>query len=147
SAPTPGGRLAFAIKELGDFTRTIGGIEPGERCWVDAPYGAFSIDRRPDTPGYVFVAGGIGLAPMVGMLRALAERGDRRTHLLIAAHSRWNRVPLREAVAELADRLDLRVVHVLEEPPADWSGERGLVTRDLLDRHLPPHRAELEYFV
>src|SRR5690606_11457397 len=78
---------------------------------------------------------------------ALAERGDRRPHLLVAAHSRWDRAPLREAVEKLANQLELRVVHVLEEPSADWSGESGLVTRDLLDRHLPLERAGLEYFV
>jgi predicted ferric reductase len=74
SSPVAGGHLQFTIKELGDFTRTIGQIQPGETAYVDGPYGAFSIDRYPEAAGYVFIAAGIGIAPMVSMLRALADR-------------------------------------------------------------------------
>lgn len=149
-----GGRLEFTIKELGDFTRTVGEIRPGETAYVDGPYGAFSIDRHPAAAGYVFIAGGIGIAPMMSMLRALADRGDPRHHVLFAAHSSWDRVPLREEIAALRERLDLKVVHVLEEPAEEWTGERGFLTREILDRHLPPTgdegagiRAGYEYFI
>ncbi|MEX1257466.1 MAG: ferric reductase-like transmembrane domain-containing protein [Gemmatimonadota bacterium] len=147
SSPSPGGRLEFTIKELGDFTRTVGRIRPGEAAYVDGPYGAFSIDRCPEAAGYVFIAGGIGVAPIVSMLRALADRGDTRPHRLFQAHSRLDRVPLGEAVAELEKCMDLRVVHVLEDPPEGWAGERGWITREMLDRHLPTERRDLEYFV
>jgi predicted ferric reductase len=146
SGPSADGRLEFTIKELGDFTRTIKHVEPGETAYVDGPYGAFSIDRHP-APGYVSIGGGIGVAPLVSMLRALADRRDRRPHLLITGHSRWERIVLREAISELASHLDLRVVHVLEERPPGWEGESGYVRTDLLDRHLPANREELEYFV
>ncbi|TVQ98038.1 MAG: oxidoreductase [Deltaproteobacteria bacterium] len=147
SAPAPGGRLEFTIKELGDFTQTVGRIPVGERAYVDGPYGAFSIDRQPDAAGYVFIGGGIGIAPMTSMLRALAGRGDRRPHLLFAAHSRWDRVPLRDEVRALAEQLDLKRIHVLEEPPEDWSGERGRIDADILERHLPDDRGNFHYFV
>jgi predicted ferric reductase len=147
SAPTASGRLEFAIKELGDFTRTMSRIEPGETCYVDGPYGAFTIDRYPDASGYVFIAGGIGIAPMVGMLRALADREDGRPLLLIAAHTLWDRVPLRNELTELTARLNLRVVHVIEQPIESGEGERGWIDADLLDRHLSPLAGGEEYFV
>jgi len=146
SCPTQPRRYEFTIKELGDFSRTIRNVKPGEVVYLDAPYGAFSIDRHP-APGYVFIAGGIGIAPMMSMLRALADRGDQRPHLLIAAHSRWDRVIFREALDALRSRLRLEVVHVLEEPPEDWQGEVGYVTPAVLERHLPIDRAAYEYFV
>lgn len=147
SAPGKGGRLEFVIKELGDFTRTVGRIPPGTIAYVDGPYGAFSIDRHPDAAGYAFLAGGIGIAPVVSMLRALADRGDSRPHVVFAAHSEWDRVPLREALADLGTRLDLRVVHVLEKPPGGWQGEEGWITQDMLDRHLPSERGAFHYFI
>lgn len=146
SAPDASGRLEVTIKELGDFTRTVKTIEPGETAYVDGPYGAFTHERY-DAPGYVFVGGGIGMAPLMSMLRALAGRGDRHPHLLVMANSKWERVTFREAVDELAGRLDLRVVHVLEEPPPQWSGERGYITRAMLERHLPENRQDFEYFI
>lgn len=146
SSPSASGRVEFTIKELGDFTRTVGRVMAGEVAYVDGPYGAFSVDRY-DAPGYCFIGGGIGLAPLMSMLRALADRGDGRPLLLIVANSRWERVTFREAIHALPSRLALRIVHVLEAPPAGWTGEVGLVDARLLDRHLPTNRRELEYFV
>jgi predicted ferric reductase len=140
------GRIELTIKELGDFTRTIGATAAGDRAYVDGPYGAFSIDRHP-ARGYVFLAGGIGIAPVMSMLRALADRGDARPHVLFHAYRRWDRLTFREALEALGTRLDLRIVYVLEEPPDGWDGERGRITADLLARYLPEDRAEREYFV
>jgi predicted ferric reductase len=148
SAPAvSGGRVEFTIKELGDFTRTIGTVQPGETAYVDAPYGAFSVDRHP-ARGYVFLAGGIGIVPVTSMLRALALRRDRRPHVLIYAYRQWDRLTFREEVDDLSGTLDLRVVYVLEEPPDDWRGERGRISAALLDRHLPADvRNDRAYFV
>jgi ferredoxin-NADP reductase len=124
----------------------LGQVTAGEKVFVDGPYGAFSMDRAPQAPGYVFVAGGVGVAPIMSMLRTLADRGDRRPLLLLYGNRRWERVLYREELDALRARLDLRLVHVLGEPPPEWGGERGLVTRETLDRHLPGNRQELEYF-
>jgi predicted ferric reductase len=146
SPPRGDGTVEITIKELGDFTRTVGRLEPGTPAFLDGPYGAFSIDRQ-DAPGYVFLGGGIGMAPLMSMLRALAERRDRRPHLLVMANSCLERATFLEAVRELEGRLDLRVVQVLEEPPPDWTGERGRIGVELLDRCLPDNRRDLQYFV
>lgn len=140
-------RIEFGIKELGDFTATIKDIRPGEIAYVDAPYGSFGIDQRPGAPGYVFVAGGIGIAPILSMLRTLADRGDPRPLTLFYGNRVWERVAYREELEALSRRLALRVVHVLLEPPADWSGERGFIARDVLARHLPAEAAAQEFFL
>jgi len=146
SSPRRDGSLEVTIKELGDFTRTVGHLEAGTTTFVDGPYGAFTIDRH-DAPGYVFIGGGIGMAPLMSMMRTLAERGDRRSHTLVMANSCLERATFREAIEGLGERLKLTVVQVLEEPPPGWSGERGRIRIDLLDRCLPENRKDLVYFV
>lgn len=148
SAPNqPRGRVELTIKELGDFTRTIGTVKPGERAYLDGPHGAFSIDRVPSELGYVFLAGGIGIAPLLSMLAALADRGDQREHWLFFAYRREERLTARERVDALAGRLRLHVVYVLEEPSAEWAGERGRIDAALLDRHLPADRGRRSFFI
>lgn len=148
STPTRPGAIEFTIKELGDFTRTIGSIRPGEIAWVDAPYGHFEIDRHPDAEGLVFVAGGVGIAPILSMLRALADRGDRRPIVLFYGNRRWDRIVARDEIDALSTGpLDLRVVHVLGEPPADWTGERGVVSLEVMRRHLPTDLRRVDFFV
>ena len=130
-------RVELTIKAAGDFTRRVQSTAPGARAFLDGPYGSMSIDAFPDADGFVFIAGGVGIAPCLSMLRTLADRGDRRPHVLVYGTADWERTPFREALEGLQRRLDLRVVHVLERPPEGWSGERGLVTAALLDRWLP----------
>ncbi len=147
STPTRGPRLEFTIKELGDFTRTIGTIQPGETAYIDAPFGVFSVDRYPHAPAFVFIAGGIGIAPMISMLRALADRGDKRPLTLVYGNECWDRVVFREELDELRERLNLEVVHVLGDPPEDWTGERGFISAKLLQRRLSPVALQGEFFL
>jgi predicted ferric reductase len=139
--------IELSIKALGDFTATIKDVRTGETAYVDAPYGNFTCDAYPHAQRFVFVAGGIGSAPFMSMLRTAADRNDRRAFVLFYGNRSWERVAFREELERLGQRLDLRVVHVLQEPPADWRGERGFVTRELLARHLPLDEARVEYFL
>ena len=109
STPTRGSRLEFTIKELGDFTSTIGTIQPGETAYIDAPYGVFSVDRYPRAPAFVFIAGGIGIAPMMSMLRALADRGDKRPLTLVYGNESWDGAKCAEIDA-LREKLNLEVI-------------------------------------
>ncbi len=132
-------RLELTVKAVGDFTRRVQATRPGAVAHVDGPYGTMSVDQAPDADGYVFVAGGIGVAPCLSMLRTLADRGDRRPALLVYGTNDWERTPFREELEALTLRMNLTVVHVLESPPPIWPGERGLVTEAVLARHLPVH--------
>ena len=132
----PDGRVEFTIKELGDSTRATGAVAPGTRAFVDGPYGGFTTSGV-EAPGFVFIAGGIGIAPLLSMLRALVETRDTRHHLLIHAGGRWDRLTGRETVEGIQLLLDLQVVTVLQDPPPAWDGETGRVDRAMLARQLP----------
>ena len=140
------GWLEFTIRELGDFTRTVKDVPPGARLYVDGPYGTFSPDFH-DAPGYVLLAGGVGITPIMSMLRTLADRGDKRPLILFFGSFSWETVVYREEIAELEKGLNLKVVHVLEHPHEAWTGETGYITSDVLDRHLPSDRGSYYYFM
>jgi predicted ferric reductase len=140
------GRLRFTIKEAGDFTSRVKETPIGTTAYVDGPYGAFTFHRFP-APGYVFIAGGIGITPIMSMLRSLVREGDTRPLILINANAAWDDVTYRDEFPALAEALNLEVVHVLEDPPENWDGETGFVTPELLDRILPPERAQYQYFL
>ena len=143
------GKLTFTIKELGDFTRKIKTLQPGQKAYVDGPFGHFSVDRHPNAEQFAFIAGGVGITPIMSMLRTLAQRGEKRPLTLIYANRDWESVTFREEIDRLQDSLTLTVVHVLEKPPTDWNGETGFVTQAILERHLPKtqRRNTIEVFI
>lgn len=141
------GEISLTIKALGDFTRTAAAIVPGTRAYLDGPFGAFEIDRLRDAPGFVLVAGGVGITPMMSILATMADRGDTRPVLLLYASRDWESVTFREALEALAPRLNLQLVHVLDKPPEQWTGERGFISPEVLARHLGADRRDREYLL
>jgi predicted ferric reductase len=139
-------RLEITIKELGDFTSRIGQVKPGTRAYIDAPYGSFTIDRH-QAPGYVFIAGGVGITPVRSILKTMADRHDTRPCVLFYGNKDWSEVTFREELEDLKGRLNLKIVHVLGKPPEGWEGESGRIDAEMLARYLPHERLNLEYFV
>jgi predicted ferric reductase len=138
--------LQFTIKELGDFTRTVKDISPGTIAYVDGAYGSFSPDFHV-AARYVFIAGGVGIAPMMSILRTLADRKDKRELRLIYGSSTWDRILFREEIEVLKFQLDLAVDHVLGEPPVEWKGARGVLNANVLQKLLPEPDDDCIYFV
>jgi len=146
SAVQAPGRVAFTIKEAGDFSTRARRTEPGTRAWLEGPFGYFVPDTDPAI-GCVMIAGGVGITPFRSMLRTFADRNDPRDVRLIYCNVSLDSVIFYEELEALQSRLALTVVHVLEEAPDDWDGETGLLTRELLERHLPMDREGFEYFI
>lgn len=148
SSPAQLPRIEMTIKPLGDFTGTIGDVPIGQTAWLDGPFGVFSIDRYPDAPGFVFIAGGIGVTPVMSMLRALADQGDQRPLWLFYANSDWDSVAFREELDELELRLALTIVHIVEEASADYQGLTGRLDEAILRRCLPESLpTDVRYFL
>jgi predicted ferric reductase len=139
-------RLEFGIKELGDSTNAIGRLRLGTRVYVDGPHGSFSSDFHP-TEGFVMIAGGVGISPILSMLRTLADRGDRRPVSLVYACSRWDRVAFRAELEALGERLALDLVYVLEGGHPGWTGPTGYVTREVLAPLVAPDPEARQVFL
>jgi predicted ferric reductase len=146
SSSSESDEVELAVKALGDFTSTVHELEPGTVVYVDGPHGVFSMDHD-EGPGFGFIAGGVGIAGLVSMVRTMADRDDVRPAVLFYANRDWDGVAFREELERLEERMNLTVVHVLEQPPGDWTGETGYVTADILSRHLPRGYRRLQYFI
>ena len=138
----------FTIRHTGDFTSELRLLRPGSPVWVDGPHGAFTLDLQRTT-GLVMIAGGVGITPMMSMLRTLAHRRDRRPHRLLVVASTIDELLFRAEIRQLQQRLHLTVVEVLRRPPPSWTGPSGSVDERLLTSLLPGkfRRNQLDYYL
>ncbi|WP_372664669.1 NADH:ubiquinone reductase (Na(+)-transporting) subunit F [Amycolatopsis kentuckyensis] len=131
------GLLEFVIKVYPDglFSRFLDAeVAVGDRLRVTGPFGVFTLRDNPGAD-LVFVGGGAGMAPILALLRSMAERGlDRKAVFYYGARRRHD-LCFEAELRELEERLpNFRYVPALSEPGDDaWDGETGLIT-DVLRR-------------
>ena len=136
SSPSETDFHASTIKESGDFTAGIGRTRPGDTAAIQAPFGRFSYVFYPEARDLVFIAGGIGITPLMSNLRHLRDTQADRRVLLLYANRTASDIVFREELArmEIGTRPELRVAHILSKPGEDWQGETGHLDREKLAR-------------
>jgi propane monooxygenase reductase component len=131
------GLLEFIIKIYpdGQFSRFLAEkLAEGDRLDLTGPFGVFTL--REGDNDLVFVGGGAGLAPILALLRTLAERGiQRKATFFYGARTRAD-LCFEAELHALERRLpNFRYLPALSEPGSDaWDGETGLIT-DVVKRH------------
>ena len=147
--PTAAGDITFTIKNLGDWSGTVvPAVKPGDRAWVDAPHGVFTMDRE-EGAGYGLIGGGVGITPVYSMVLAMEGRGDVRPVVLFYGANSEADLIFDDELTALDSRMDnLKVVRVLAKPSDAWTGERGFINADVLKRHLPdPLYKHFQFFI
>lgn len=146
--------LRFTIKKVGTFTRLLQTLIPTSQASVDGPYGHFTLEGVPSQAPLVFLAGGIGITPILSILRDLARSRSLRPIDLI-----WNlRSPAEafaltefESMRRNLIRFRPRVVFSREAPEGTLKGRLTLaLIEDLIsvtsDKHYflcgPPAQME-----
>lgn len=142
------GCTEFTVRHTGDFTRTLRSLPAGTPVWVDGPHGAFTSDIGV-CGGFVMIAGGVGITPMMSMLRTAADRGDRRPYRLIVVAGSPEDLLFREELGFLRASLDLEVTEVMRRPRDGWSGHTGDLSVGLFAMVLRTvaRPDDLDYFV
>lgn len=149
SSPTEKGVLRATIKESGDFTATIGETKPGDTAVVYGPFGRFSYVLHPEERDLVFIAGGIGITPLMGMLRHMRDTRAERSVTLIYGNTSEPDIVFRDELEELERTgiASLKVVHVLSKPSKEWRGERGRLDEETVTRLCGPLDADRAFYL
>lgn len=146
SAPADPARLEFTIKENGDFTGRIGSVPLGTRAYLDGPHGSFTLPATLPRHA-VFIAGGVGFAPILSMLRHLSTKHWPHKLTLIYGNRIEEQILYRDEMKRLQQRLNLTVHLVLSEPPLHWKGPVGELTPRVLRECLRHFDHDAVYFV
>ena len=136
--------LEFCIKLVGgEFTSLLKGQKPGAEFTVDGPFGPAFYDEKRH---FVLVAGGVGIVPMMSILRYRAAREGGRIILFYCSRT-LPQMPYFRELEKLSQKEGIKAVFSLtRETPPDWKYRSGRFGEEALRNEIPTPK-EFNYFV
>jgi ferredoxin-NADP reductase/DMSO/TMAO reductase YedYZ heme-binding membrane subunit len=141
STPTKPGYCEVTIKReaQGLVSRHMHDVvREGDTLSIAAPSGRFTCTGEGNAR-VALIAGGVGITPLMSILRYLTDRGFRGPIDLIYSNKTERDIIFGAELAALAQRFgNLRVTHTLTRPEGkDWTGATGRIDAALLQRVIP----------
>lgn len=94
--------IRLTPKNLGDFTKNLGGIKKGTRVIMDGPLGVFTL-RRTNNNQILLIAGGIGITPLRAILETALKQ--KRDVALLYIASNASEFPLKNELKKFTNKI------------------------------------------
>ena len=130
SSPTNREYMEFSIKKCGCLTSWIHMLEPGQQITIRGPYGnGFPVETELRGKDLLFIAGGIGLAPLRSVINyCLVNRENYgKLQIIYGSRSKDDLVDYQEIIDEWMKAENVEVNLTIDREQEGWDGHVGFV--------------------
>ena len=130
SSPTNKEFMEFSIKKCGCLTTWLHMMEPGQQVTVRGPYGnAFPVETALKGKDLLFIAGGIGLAPLRSVINYVRDKRDQygSVQIIYGSRSKADLVDYQEIINEWMTDTGVEVNLTIDREEEGWDGHVGFV--------------------
>ena len=130
SSPFNKSSIGLCVRKAGDVTTAIHKLEKGSYLGMRGPLGnGFPIDEMKGKD-LLFIAGGLGLAPLRSLINYVLEKRDNFAKITILYGVKNPGEMLFTDELELWEtREDIELHITVDKPDNNWSGKSGVITR------------------
>ena len=130
SSPTNKDFMEFSIKKCGCLTNWLHMMDVGQQITIRGPYGnAFPVETELKGKDLLFVAGGIGLAPLRSVINYC--RANRENYgsidIVYGSRSKDDLVDYNEIISEWMQEDGIQVHLTIDREQEGWDGHVGFV--------------------
>ena len=130
SSPTETDYLDFSIKKCGCVTTWLHQMEVGQQITIRGPYGnGFPVDTELAGKDLLFIAGGIGLAPLHSVINYCRHYRSRygKIDIVYGSRSMADLVDFPEIIDEWCKEDGINVHLTIDNAQPEWDGHVGFV--------------------
>lgn len=134
SSPLEKNYLEFCIKVYGDWTERLSTLKKGSLLYLSHPLGNFIWKNNIEH--VVFLLGGIGISPIISMLRYLSQQHDvPKTITILYGNRTPETIVYRDELEQLTEILPIKLVHIFSHiaDSHPWEGYRGFITEEIIE--------------
>ncbi|KAF4949893.1 hypothetical protein FSARC_13362 [Fusarium sarcochroum] len=146
------GFLDLLVKKYpdGPMSTHIHNLVPGQRLDIKGPLPKYSWEENKHDH-IALIAGGTGITPMYQLTRAIFNNPNDKTKVtLVFGNVSEGDILLKKEFEHLENTYPqrFRAFYVLDNPPKEWVGNSGYISKDLLKTVLPePKNENIKLFV
>lgn len=138
--PATRGSYVHTVRDVGVVSGAIAKIRSGATLGVRGPYGTPWPVEAAEGSDVVFVAGGLGLAPLRPAIYHVLARREQYGRVVVLYGTRSpSDILFRQEVERWRRRLDLEILVTVDRADADWRGDVGVVPRLIARAGFDPH--------
>jgi NAD(P)H-flavin reductase len=128
-APVDGAPLVHTVRSVGAVSNAITRLHAGQELGVRGPYGTAWPVEAADGQDILFVAGGLGLAPLRPAVRHVLANRDHYGRVALLYGTRGPEDLLyRDELTEWRRMLDVEIEVTVDRADRTWRGAVGVVT-------------------
>lgn len=129
SPPTEGGRIELTVRNTGRVTAAIHRLAKNSFLGLRGPYGNFFPADEMAGRDLIFIAGGIGLAPLRCLIKYVLDRRKRTNHIYLLYGARTQEEMIFKHELKKWHGLDnFDVLLTVDKAQAGYKGNIGVVT-------------------
>ncbi len=130
SSPTNEEYMEFSIKKCGCLTSWLHQMDVGQQITIRGPYGnGFPVESDFRGKDLLFVAGGIGLAPLRSVINYVRAHRENygKVDIVYGSRSADDLVDYKEIIDEWMNEPDFNVWLTIDREQEGWDGHVGFV--------------------
>jgi len=147
SSPTLKEYQEFSIKKCGCVTEWLHAMDIGQQITIRGPYGRpFPVDDELKGKDLVFIAGGVGLAPLHSVINYVID--NRKNYgtvdIVYGARSKDDLLDLPEILSDWMDPKNAMNVYLtIDSEQEGWNGHVGFVPNYVKELNFDPNKTVL----
>jgi sulfhydrogenase subunit gamma (sulfur reductase) len=136
------GTFELCVRRVGDLTTALHNLKRGDIIGVRGPFGRGFPVGRLRGKDLIFVAGGLGLAPLRSLIYEVLDQRGNYGQLSVLYGSRCpSDLLFKDELEEWKNRDDMTLSITVDHPDETWFGEVGLVLNLFDDIYPNPRNA------
>jgi NAD(P)H-flavin reductase len=140
--PAIGGSFVHTVRDVGATSGAIAKLPAGAMLGVRGPYGTPWPTTAAEGSDVLFVAGGLGLAPLRPAIYQVLARRERYGHVVLLYGTRTpSDILYRQELERWRRRLDVEIMVTVDHADSEWRGDVGVVPKLIGRAGFDPHSA------
>lgn len=142
SSPTEKGYIEFTKKITNsEFSTALDSLKAGDIVKIKYPYGNFTFNG--EHPKIAFLSGGIGITPIRSICKYAVDEKLNTDITVLYGNRTAKDIVFKEDFSKMQG---IKVVHILSETGADWTGRTGYINKQVIKEKIPDY-LERKFFI